>query len=47
VVWPLHKQVDIWHAGADVPVNVLGPDDELDDEEVVPGFRYLVARLFV
>jgi hypothetical protein len=29
-----------------VPLATLAPDDELDGDDVVPGFRFRVSRLF-
>ena len=45
VIWPRYQRVDVWHAGDNAPA-VLGADDWLDGEDVVPGFSYPIARLF-
>jgi len=37
--------VDVWRPGDETPTP-LGVDDMLDGEDVVPGFTYLVGRLF-
>lgn len=46
VVWPKRRQVDIWRAGADAPLTI-GVADTLEGEDVIPGFSYPVAALFV
>ncbi len=46
VVWPRYERVDVWHPGAEAPT-ALGVDDTLDGEDVVPGFTYPIADLFV
>ena len=46
VVWPRYERVDVWHPGAETPT-ALGVDDTLDGEDVVPGFTYPIADLFV
>jgi len=45
VIWPRYKRIDVWHPGDETP-KVLGVDDVLDGEDVVPGFTYPIARLF-
>jgi Uma2 family endonuclease len=45
VVWPRYKKVDVWHPG-DAASVAMGVGDILDGEDVVPGFRYPIARLF-
>jgi len=45
IVWPKRRRVDVWRPD-DVKPTVLGADDSLDGEDVVPGFTYPVARLF-
>ena len=45
VIWPRHRRVDVWHPADAVPA-ASGEADYLDGEDVVPGFRYPVARLF-
>ncbi len=46
VVWPKRRQVDVWHHGSVEPTT-LHVGDTLDGEDVVPGFTYAVADLFV
>lgn len=46
VIWPRYKRVDVWHPGDEQP-RPLGVEDMLDGEDVVPGFTYPIARLFV
>lgn len=45
VIWPRYRRVDVWHPGDETPAS-LGLDDTLGGEDVVPGPRYPVARLF-
>lgn len=45
VVWPRRRTVDVWHPGDAAPTT-LTVDDTLDGEDVVPGFRFPLARLF-
>jgi Uma2 family endonuclease len=45
VVWPETRQIDVWMLGADLPAT-LGMQDELAGEDVLPGFRCPVARIF-
>jgi Uma2 family endonuclease len=48
VVWPARRQVDCWHLGPDGQEGrTLNADERLDDEDIVPGFSYLVAHLFM
>ena len=47
LVWlvePRHRRVTVFRPGQ--PERVLGPDDELDGGDVLPGFRLPVAELF-
>ena len=46
VVWPRYGTVDVWRPGDDEPSGTLGPGDELDGDNVMPGFRYPVSRVF-
>ncbi len=46
VIWPAARQVAVWRRGATEPMATLGMDDMLDGLDVVPGFRFPVARLF-
>ncbi len=46
VVWPRYARVDVWHPGDETPT-ALGVDDTLDGEDVVPGFTYPIADLFI
>ncbi len=45
VIWPRYKRVDVWRPGDETPT-LLGVDDMLDGEDVVPGFTYPIGRLF-
>jgi Uma2 family endonuclease len=47
VVWPEHRQVDVWLPGSDAPVATLGAHDALDGRDVLSGFRFPVADLFL
>jgi Uma2 family endonuclease len=44
VVFPPKRAVAVYRPGA--PSEILGESDALDGEDVVPGFRYPLARLF-
>ena len=44
VLWPREQAVTAH--GPDGLIRELGPDDELDGGEVLPGFRVRVADLF-
>jgi len=46
VIWPRYQRVDIWRPGDETPA-ALGVDDILDGEDVVPGFTYPIADLFI
>ncbi len=46
VVWPRYERVDVWHPSDETPT-ALGVDDTLDGEDVVPGFTYPIADLFI
>lgn len=49
VIYPDRQKVEIYHAGRPFgagPVQTLGPDDNLDGEEIIPGFRLAIATLF-
>jgi len=46
VIWPRYKRVDVWHSNDDAPTS-LGIEDTLDGEDVVPGFTYSIADLFI
>jgi Uma2 family endonuclease len=47
VVWPERREVDVWHPSSHKrPVATLGADNELDGEDVVPGFAHPVAGAF-
>lgn len=47
VVWPQSQTVDVWRPGSDAPAATLSVGDALDGLDVVPGFRYPLADLFV
>jgi Uma2 family endonuclease len=47
IIWPDAEQVDVWHAGSDVPIATLSAADSLDGLDVLSGFTHPVADLFV
>jgi Uma2 family endonuclease len=46
VVWPRHRTIDVWHSDDREPHQTLQPGDDLDGEDVLPGFHYPVANIF-
>jgi Uma2 family endonuclease len=49
IVWvvnPKEKTVEVYHAGQLQPIEVLGEGQELDGENVIPGFKLAVKNLF-
>jgi len=46
VVRPVLKTIEVYHPGDTKPVTVLGINDELDGEDVIPGFKLKVNKLF-
>lgn len=46
IIWPRYQRVDVWHPGDETP-RALGIADTLDGGDVVLGFTYAVARLFL
>lgn len=49
IVWainPSTRTVEVFHPGQVNPVQVLGVDDELSGEDVIPGFTMAVRSLF-
>lgn len=49
IVWAINppaRTVEVYHPGQVEPVQVLGVDDELSGEDVIPGFTMKVAVLF-
>jgi Uma2 family endonuclease len=44
ILWPRRRS--IWVYEGNQPLRVLGEDDELDGDDVLPGFRVAVADLF-
>jgi Uma2 family endonuclease len=44
VLWPTTRSVSVFTSGN--PVTELGPDDELDGGDVLPGFHVRVGELF-
>ncbi len=49
LIWainPRQKTVEIYHQGQASPIFMLGVADELDGENIIPGFRMPVADLF-
>lgn len=53
IVWVINPEkevVEVYHAAQGYvagPVRVLGVGDELDGDDVIPGFHMPVAQLFV
>jgi Uma2 family endonuclease len=45
-VWPRHQRVDVWRPGGRRPSRILGSDDLLEGEDVVPCFSCPIAPLF-
>ena len=46
VVWPCYRTIDVWRPGDQEPRRKLQPGEELDGEDVMPGFHYPVSRAF-
>jgi Uma2 family endonuclease len=47
VMWPQSAHIDVWRPDVLTgPVQLLGLNDALDGQDVVPGFAYTVADLF-
>lgn len=47
VLWPQSKHIDVWRQGAlDRLAKALAVGDDLDGEDVIPGFTYPVAAIF-
>ena len=47
IVWELNSETrELTVHRPDAPPRVLGPDDALSGEEVLPGFTYPLKRLF-
>ena len=49
LVWainPVLKSVEVFRPGQSNPVQILGINDELGGEEVIPGFKLTVKTLF-
>jgi len=46
VVWPRYQLIDVWRPGDQEPGQTLRAGDELDGDDVMPGFRYHVSRIF-
>jgi Uma2 family endonuclease len=46
VVWPKYQSVDVWRAGDAQPRAMLTINEQLDGEDVLPGFSCPLARLF-
>jgi Uma2 family endonuclease len=43
---PIKQEVEVYHQGQPDPVKILGLNDQLDGEDVIPGFTMPVADLF-
>ena len=47
VVWPQSLHIDVWRRDVRTgPVQLLGINDTLDGQDVIPGFSYAVSDLF-
>ncbi|MBN9390619.1 MAG: Uma2 family endonuclease [Chloroflexi bacterium] len=49
LIWainPQKREIEVYHPGQAKPVRVLHPQDELDGEKVIPGFKLKVSQLF-
>jgi Uma2 family endonuclease len=47
VVWPQSKHIDVWHPDQpERPAHALVVGDNLDGEDVIPGFTYPVTDVF-
>lgn len=47
IVWPKYQQVDVWRQGSSEPVATLNIGGTLDGLDVVPGFTFPLAQLFI
>jgi Uma2 family endonuclease len=47
VVWPRYQTIDVWRADDQEARQTLRPGDDLDGDDVMPGFRYPVSNLFI
>ena len=45
-IYPKKQIVEVYHASLEEPVKVLGIEDILDGEDIIPGFKFPVAKLF-
>jgi Uma2 family endonuclease len=46
IVWPKHRQIEVWRPGDTQPAATLGVADSLDGGDVLPGFTYPVSDIF-
>jgi Uma2 family endonuclease len=49
IIWSIHPEkqsVSVYHPDQTDPVTILGLNDELDGENVIPGFKLAVSKLF-
>lgn len=47
IVWPARKVIDVWRFSSQAgPAATLGASDQLDGEDVVPGFACPIATIF-
>lgn len=46
LVWPRYKSIEAWRPGDQTPHRTLRPGEDLDGEDVLPGFRYPVGKAF-
>jgi Uma2 family endonuclease len=46
IVWPKHRQIEVWRPGDTRPFATLSVADTLDGGGVLPGFTYPVSDIF-
>ncbi len=46
VVWPDKRTIDVWYPGDQTPRRTLRPGADLDGGDILPDFRYPVAKAF-
>lgn len=46
IIWPREQAVDVWVPSQPEPIQTLKIGDQLDGQEVAPGFSYPLADLF-
>lgn len=46
LMWPTYKTVEVWRPGDHALHRTLRPGENLDGEDVLPGFHYPIAKAF-